>query len=109
MKTIQISLPMAEASMMLKDSLRTISPSAIRAVSEIDCYGDVEIGENEATFVVGLGPTGYTTACGKITALTEKTSEISYMFKGFFWQFLVRDSIKTHIKKIYKPYMLNPT
>lgn len=104
MKTIKLSLSLDEASKRLKTSLMTISSTAIRAFSEIDCYGDVDIGENETTFTIGLGPTGYTTARGKIIAITPETSEISYEFKGPFWQYLVRDSIKTHIKKTFKPF-----
>ena len=109
MKTMLLSVSIAEASKILKDSLITISSSAIRVVSDVDCYGNVDIGENETTFVIGQGPTGWTTACGKITAITPETSEISYEFRGPFWQFLVKDSIKTHIIRTFKSYIVKPT
>ncbi|MFC1704290.1 hypothetical protein ACFL1E_05890 [Candidatus Omnitrophota bacterium] len=105
--SMQLSLSMAEASKTLTSSLRTISPDAFRVVSKTDCYGDIHIGENETTFTIGVGPTGYTTAIGKITAIGPDTSEISYTFKGPFWSLMTRDIINSHIIKTFKTFQLN--
>ncbi len=105
MKTLKLSLPMTEAAGILKNSLRTISPDAYRALSFTDYYGNVNIGSNETTFTVGIGSTGFATACGKITGMGPRASEISYDFKGPFWLFLKKDSINSHITKIFKPYI----
>lgn len=107
MKTIQLSISRTEASEILKNSLQTISSSAIRALNEVDCYGNVDIGENETTFVIGQGPTGWTTACGRITSAGSHASEVSYEFKSPFWQFTTRSSIRLHIENTFKSYKLS--
>jgi hypothetical protein len=105
MKTLKLSISVIEASEILKNSLRTISPDAYRALSSTDYYGNVNIGSNETTFTVGMGSTGFATACGKITSIGQHMSEISYSLKGPFLFFLKRNSINSHIIKTFKPYL----
>jgi len=95
-----------EASKILKDSLRTIAPSAFRMFAPADCYGNVNVGENETTFNIGLGPTSFVTANGKIAEIGPDISEISYNFEGPFFLFLMRYSIDSQIMKIFKAYRL---
>lgn len=100
MKTMRLSISLAEATSRLRASLKRIPTSAIKVYSEIDLYGSINSGENETTFTVGRGPTGYTTAEGRITATGENESEISYEFKGV--SFMTRLSVSGHIKRIFR-------
>lgn len=107
MKTMRLSIPRVEASKILKDSLRTISPAAFRMFAATDCYGNVNIGDNETTFTIGLGPTGFATVCGRIVEISPKISEIFYNFEGPFFLFLTKFVLVAHILRIFEPYQEN--
>lgn len=101
MKNLTLNLSHQDASQKLKASLRTISGSALRVLSEVDMYGNVWEAEAETKFTIGQGPVGYTTAMVRITPINENTSLVSYEFKGPLWSFLLRSSIRHHIEKVF--------
>ncbi len=106
MKTILLSLSRVEATEKLSDRLATISDTAIKTLDSSACYGDIHEKQNETTFVVGLGPTGFTTAQGKIIEISPEQSELSYKFKGIPWAFLIKDALNSRIKEIFKDHIV---
>ena len=106
MKTISLSLSRAEATEKLENSLHKISGGAIKLFDESACYGDVYEEENETTFVIGFGPTGFTTAQGKISGISTEGSKLSYKFKGLPWSFLVRSILDSHLVDTFEGYII---
>jgi hypothetical protein len=105
MKKFYLDLDRDDATKILRDSLRVISPTANRVISETDCYGNIEEANNRTSFTIGLGPTGYTRAVGEIVCSGDKESLLYYEFKGFFWSFLVKYVVNQHIKKLFQNHI----
>ena len=107
-KNITLSLSRTKATDLLKRSLHTVSSSAFKALDETACYGNVYERERETPFVIGLGPSGWTTAQGKITDSGPEQSQLTYEFEGLPWVFLKKSLLKIHFKKSFKSYIINP-
>ena len=106
-KTITLSLSRTEATGQLKGSLHGISDSAFKTFDQSACYGDVHVGERETTFVIGFGPTGWTTAQGRIADISPEQSQLSYVFKGLPWSFWVRKILTGHFTETFEGYIIN--
>ena len=108
-KNIILSLSRTKATDLLKNSLRTVSDSAFKALDQTACYGNVHEQERETTFVIGLSPTGWLTAEGNITDFGPEQSQLTYEFKGLPWAFLKKSLLSKHFKKTFEGYIISPT
>ncbi len=107
-KNNTLSLSRTKATYLLESSFRTVSSCALKALYETACYGNVHEREGETTFVIGLGPTGWVTAEGKITDFGPEQSQLTYELKGLPWAFLKKSLLNVHFKKTFESYIINP-
>ena len=106
MTSLQINLPLKEASDKLELSLDATPNSRYAIGTDLGCYGNIRTDDGQTSFKIGIGPTDLTTACGVITQVSESESELTYDFEGPFWAFLKRGLLKSHFKDVFREHLV---